>query len=128
MFSSPQVNLYSADVERSVAFYERLGLTESFRTPLEGGPIHVELRLDGFILGVAAASSSAVADHGLDVSPGGRAIEICVWTDDCDAAYVYLLDSGATSFSETHDWLENLRVGRVTDPDDNPVELVQRRT
>ena len=48
MYRSPQINLYVADVPRSVGFYERLGFAETFRTPSEGAPIHVELVLDGF--------------------------------------------------------------------------------
>lgn len=56
MFSTPQVNIYSAGVERSVGFYRSLGFEETFRTPREGTPIHVELKLDGFTLGIAAVT------------------------------------------------------------------------
>ena len=126
MFRDPQINLYVSDVPRSVTFYERLGFVESFRTPTEGTPIHVELRLDGFTIGIADVES-ARRDHGLDVSPDGRAIEVCVWTGDTDAAYADLLAHGAPSMSAPHDWLTNLRVAWVADPDGNPVELVQKR-
>ena len=125
MFRSPQINLYVADVERSTAFYAGLGFAESFRTPAEGTPIHVELVLDGLKIGIADVAS-AVRDHGLDVSPDGRAMEICLWTDDTDAAYADLLAAGALSMSEPHDWLGRLRVAWVGDPDGNPLELVQR--
>jgi len=129
MFSAPQVNIYAADVARAVAFYETLGFVESFRTPRTGPPIHVELGLDGFTIGIAAVSS-AVADHGLDLdlSQPGRGMEIVLWTDDVDAAYARLVDAGARPLSEPHDWLETLRVAWVTDLDANPIELVQRRT
>jgi catechol 2,3-dioxygenase-like lactoylglutathione lyase family enzyme len=127
VFRSPQINLYVEDVLRSVAFYERVGFTETFRTPADGAPIHVELVLDGFKIGVADVRS-ARADHGLDVSPDGKAIEICLWTDDADAAYAALLDAGATSMSEPHDWLGRLRVAWVADPDGNPIELVAARS
>jgi catechol 2,3-dioxygenase-like lactoylglutathione lyase family enzyme len=123
MFSSPQINLYAADVARSVAFYERLGFTETFRTPAEGPPLHVELVLDGFKVGIADVES-ARRDHGLDVSSEGRAVEICLWTDDCDASYAALLGLGATPMSEPHDWLGRLRVAWVADLDGNPIELV----
>jgi glyoxylase I family protein len=126
VFHSPQINLYVEDVPRSVAFYERLGFAESFRTPAAGQPIHVELVLDGFKLGIAAVAS-ARADHGLDVSPEGNAAELCLWTDDTDAAYAALLSYGATAMSEPHDWLDRLRVAWVADPDGNPIELVQAR-
>jgi hypothetical protein len=64
MFSTPQSNIYSEDVVRSVEFYRGLGFEETFRTLREGTPIHVELTLDGFKVGIAAVSS---ADHGLDL-------------------------------------------------------------
>jgi catechol 2,3-dioxygenase-like lactoylglutathione lyase family enzyme len=127
MYRSPQINVYVADVLRSVRFYERLGFAETFRTPREGVPVHVELVLDGFKIGVADVAS-ARRDHGLDVSPDGRAVEVCLWCDDTDAAYDELVAAGATSMSAPHDWLDGrLRVAWVADPDGNPVELVQAR-
>jgi catechol 2,3-dioxygenase-like lactoylglutathione lyase family enzyme len=130
VFSTPQVNVYSEDVVRSVEFYRSLGFVETFRTPREGTPIHVELELDGFKVGIAAVTS-AVADHGLDLdlSKPGRGMEICLWTDDADAAFARLTAAGARVLSEPHDWLDGtLRVAWVADPDDNPIELVQRRS
>ena len=56
MFSAPQVNIYSEDVVRAVEFYRRIGFEETFRTPSDGPPIHVELRLDGFTVGIAAGA------------------------------------------------------------------------
>ncbi|MDQ2684118.1 MAG: hypothetical protein M3Y37_11390 [Chloroflexota bacterium] len=45
-FHSPQVNLYVADVEPSVRFFDQhLGFRETFRTPEIGRQVHVELRL-----------------------------------------------------------------------------------
>ncbi len=126
MFRSPQVNLYVADVPRSVSFYRSLGFAETFRTPAEGTPIHVELVLDGFKIGLADVRS-ARADHGLTVSSDGNAAELCLWTDDTDAAYQRLLSLGATPMAAPHDWLGRLRVGWVADPDGNPIELVSER-
>ncbi|TDE00133.1 VOC family protein [Jiangella asiatica] len=128
MFTSPQVNVYARDVARSVEFYRAFGFEETFRTPREGDPIHVELQLDGFTLGVAAVSS-AIADHGLDLDPDrpGRGMEVAIWTDDVDGVVEQLAAAGAPVLSEPHDWLDSLRVAWVADPDGNPVELVQRR-
>jgi catechol 2,3-dioxygenase-like lactoylglutathione lyase family enzyme len=128
MFSTPQVNIYSEDVAGSVDFYRGLGFEETFRTPREGAPIHVELVLDGFKVGIASVAS-AVADHGLplDLSKPGRGMEIVVWTDDTDGAFARLVAAGARALSEPHEWLGTLRVAWVADPDDNPIELVQRR-
>jgi catechol 2,3-dioxygenase-like lactoylglutathione lyase family enzyme len=130
MFSTPQINIYSEDVVRSVEFYRGLGFEERFRTPREGTPIHVELVLDGFKLGIAAVSS-AVADHRLelDLSQPGRGVEILLWTDDTDAAFERLTAAGARALSEPHDWLGGtLRLAWVADPDNNPIELAQRRS
>jgi hypothetical protein len=53
-FRAPQVNFYVQDIEASVSFYRDLfGFTETFRTPQRGTPVHVELGLDGFTLGLA---------------------------------------------------------------------------
>jgi len=128
MFSKPQVNVYSQDVVRGVEFYRSLGFQETFRTPRKGDPIHVELALDGFTVGIAAGAS-AVADHGLDLDPSnpGRRMEIVLWSDDTDAAFAELVATGARPLSEPHDWLDGrLRVAWVADPDDNPIQLVQR--
>lgn len=128
MFFTPQVNIFSEDVARSVAFYSHLGFEETFRTPRKGAPLHVELVLDGLKVGIAAVTS-AVADHGLDVdlSLPGRGMEIVLWTEDADEAFRRVVAAGARPLSEPHDWLDSLRVAWVADPDDNPIELVQRR-
>ncbi|HWB22711.1 MAG TPA: VOC family protein, partial [Gaiellaceae bacterium] len=96
MLGHPQVNIYSRDVARGVAFYRSLGFEETFRTPAAGDPIHVELTLDGFIVGIAAVES-AVADHGLalDASERGRGMEIVLWADDTDATFARLTAAGA---------------------------------
>ena len=125
MFSSPAINVYSRDVVRLVKFHEGLGFRETFRTPKEGTPKHVEVVLDGFTIGIASVES-AIADHGLDPNLGGRPVEIVLWPDDTDGAYARLISDGAPSLSEPHDWLSDLRLAWVADPDGNPIQLVQR--
>jgi len=127
MFRTPMINLYTLDIEKSLAFYRGLGFVETFRTPREGNPDHVELILDGFTVGIAAAAAAA-ADHGLQPNLDGRAIEIVLWTDDTDGAFARLTAGGARALSPPHDWLEDLRIAWVTDPDGNPIQLVQRRS
>ena len=129
MFSTPQVNIYSEDVARLVDFYRAFGFEETFRTPKEGEPIHVELVLDGFTVGVGAVES-VVGDHGLelDLSKSGRGMEIVLWTDDTDAAFARLVAAGARPLSEPHDWLGTLRLAWVSDPDGNPIQLAERRS
>lgn len=125
MFRTPQINLYSRDVSRALDFYLGLGFVETFRTPRAGPPDHVEVTLDGFTLGIAAVSA-AMADHGLQPQLTGRAIEIVLWIDDTDAAFARLTAAGARQLAAPHDFLGRLRVAWVTDPDDNPIQLVQR--
>jgi glyoxylase I family protein len=126
-FQSPQINLYVADLEASVRFYrDLLGFAETFRAHEDGAAVHVELRLDGFTLGVADASAAARM-HGLTPGSGHPQAELVVWTDDVDAAFSALSDGGATAISEPHDFLDSLRSAWVADPDGNPVQLVMRR-
>jgi catechol 2,3-dioxygenase-like lactoylglutathione lyase family enzyme len=127
MFRTPQINLYTRDIETSLAFYRGLGFEETFRTPKEGTPVHVELVLDGFTIGIATVAA-AMADHGLQPELSGRAVEIVLWTDDTDGAFARLTADGARALSEPHDFLDDLRLAWVADPDDNPIQLCQRRS
>lgn len=126
MFRNPAINVYSHDVTRLVRFYESLGFRETFRTPREGPPVHVEVVLDGFTVGIASVDA-AIADHGLRPNLNGRPVEIVLWTDDTDRDYAKLTGAGAPSLSPPHDFLSSLRVAWVADPDGNPIQLVQRR-
>ena len=126
MFTGAQVNLYVRDVERSVAFYAAAGFEETYRASVELRPVHVEMRLGGWTLGLAA-ESAARDDHGLDVSADGNAAEIVLWTEDTEAAYAALLAAGASSMREPHHVQDGaLHVAWVADPDGNPIEVVHR--
>jgi catechol 2,3-dioxygenase-like lactoylglutathione lyase family enzyme len=126
VFSAPMINLYSRDLSRAVAFYLELGFVEVFRTPASGEPVHIELTLDGFTLGIATMEA-AKEHHGLRPGGEGRSIEIVLWTDDTDAALNALVAQGAPLLSPAHDFLEGkLRAAWVADPDGNPLQLVQR--
>lgn len=125
MFRDPMINIYSHDVSRLVVFYERLGFEETFRTPSQGAPVHVEVSLDGLRIGIA--SVDAAVAHGLRPDHGGRPVEIVLWTDDTDRDYARLSADGAQQLSPPHDFLEGaLRAAWVADPDGNPIQLVQR--
>lgn len=126
MFSKPAINVYSRDVMRLVAFYEGLGFRETFRNPKEGAPVHVELTLDGFTIGIADVEGAS-ADHGLSPNLDGRPVEILLWTDDTDRDYARLTSEGASSLSAPHDFLSDLRLAWVADPDGNPIQLAQHR-
>lgn len=126
MFRDPQVNLYAADVERSVRFYiDAFGFRETFRTPTEGPPAHVEVRLGEFVLGIA--SFEAARGHGVAAGAGAPSAELVLWTDDVDAAQEDAVARGAKRLSAPHDF-DILRGAWVADPDGHPIQLVQRRS
>lgn len=124
MFRTPQVILFSEDVPRAAAFYSRLGFTETFRVPTEGEPIHVDLVLDGYKIGIASVASTR-DDHGLDPVPDGQRAAVILWTDDTAAAYAELTASGAPALAAPHTWLDRLLIAWTADPDGNPIQLVQ---
>lgn len=128
MFERPQVNFYVRDVAESARFYaESFGFTETFRTPGDGPPVHAELRLGTFTLGVATIEALR-DDHGITTTGSGppRA-ELVVWTDDVDAAYASLAARNVRTLSAPHDFAGSLRAAWVADPDGNPVQIVMRR-
>jgi catechol 2,3-dioxygenase-like lactoylglutathione lyase family enzyme len=126
-FRSPQVNLYSRDLPRAVAFYKQFGFVETFRTPEKGPIAHIELKLDGFILGIATFEA-ARETHKLHPGGEGHWAEIVVRTDDVDKAVKDLVAKGAPLITAPHDFADGtLRAGWIADPDGNPVQVYQQR-
>jgi len=122
-FQDPAFNFFVRDVEREAHFYTSLlGFTETFRTPKDGVPVHVEMRLGQFTLAVTSIAA-ALADHGLVLNPGPPSAELVVWTDDTDAAYELLVENGAASLSAPHNFLQSHRVAWVADPEGNPIHI-----
>lgn len=121
---TPQVILFSADVERASAFYRRLGFTETFRVPTQGTPIHVDLQLDGYKIGFASVASSR-RDHGLDPATAGQRATVTLWTDDTAATYRSLTAAGVPGLAVPREWLGRLLIAWVADPDGHPIQLVQ---
>ncbi len=128
MFRAPQVNFYVQDIEASVSFYcDLLGFTETFRTPPQGTPVHVELGLDGFTLGLATIESLRDV-HGVTVGTGPPRAEVVVWADDVDVAFASLSAQGVDVLSPPHDFVASLRATWIADPEGNPVQIVMRRS
>ena len=123
-FREPQVILFNQNVERAAAFYSGLGFVETFRVPTEGEPIHVDLELDGYKLGLASVESTR-NDHGLDPVAHGQRAAVILWTDDVDAAFEELNERGAPALAPPDAWLGRLRIAWIADPDGHPVQLVQ---
>ena len=127
-FTDPAVNFYVDDVEIAARFYkEHFGFVETFRTPEQGTPIHIEVRLGPLVVGLASKATGQRI-HGHALRPGGfPPAELVVWTDNVDEAYEILLEKGVPGVSAPQDFPSSLRVAWVMDPDDNPVEIVSRR-
>ena len=123
-FRTPEVILFSEDVERAAAFYSSLGFAETLRVPTEGDPIHVDLVLDGYKIGIASVASTR-DDHGLDPVPNGQRAAVILWTDDAAAAFAEVTAGGAPGLAPPHEWLGRLLIAWVADPDGNPVQIVQ---
>lgn len=126
MFVSALVNLYTRDIEAALHFYrDLLGFAETFRTPTEGIPEHVELRLDGFTVGLGTVEA-AKRVHGVEAAPGSPAMVLVVWADDVDDAYGNLVAAGVSVLQAPHDTGNNNRNALLRDPDGNLVEIVAK--
>ena len=126
-FTNPAINYYVEDVEVTAQFYtEHFGFVETFRTPKRGAPVHVEITLGSFILGIESNEASQTM-HGLPLGPGGfpRA-ELVLRTENVDETYAMLMEKGVVSLHAPHNLLASLRVAWVMDPDGNPVRMVTR--
>jgi catechol 2,3-dioxygenase-like lactoylglutathione lyase family enzyme len=123
-FQTPQIILFSEDVPRAMAFYSSLGFTETFRVPTAGEPIHVDLVLDGYKIGIASVASTR-ADHGLNPIPEGQRAAVILWTDDTAAAFAALTARGVPALASPHEWLGRLLIAWIADPDGNPIQIVQ---
>jgi catechol 2,3-dioxygenase-like lactoylglutathione lyase family enzyme len=124
-FRTPEVILFSSDVQRAAEFYTALGFTETFRVPRDGEPIHIDLELDGYRIGFASIESSR-HHHGLDPATDGQRGTVTLWTDDTAAAYAQLTARGIPGLAPPHVWLDRLLIAWVLDPDGHPIQLVQR--
>jgi lactoylglutathione lyase len=127
MFVTGLVNLYTRDIEAGVAFYrDLLGFEETFRTPTEGTPEHVEFKLNGFALGLGTVEA-AKRVHEVDADPGSAAMVLVVWAENVDDAFVHLVEAGVVVVQEPHDTGNNNRNALLRDPDGNLVEIVSKR-
>ena len=122
------VNLYTGDIEAALHFYaDLLGFKESFRTPKEGAPEHVELRLNGFTIGLGTVEAARRV-HDVEAIPGSPAMVLVVWTDNMDASYATLVAAGVPVIQEPHNTGNNNRNALFRDPDGNLVEVVAKVT
>lgn len=113
------------DLERSVAFYEALGLECTSRTEIpQALEAIVENRDRGSKLQLAQQK-----DQDGPIDMGSAFWKLYVNTEDIDATYRRSLEAGATSISQPQDldrW--PVTIAFVGDPDGYQIELVQRRS
>ena len=123
-FRDPVTNIYVRDVEGVASFYrENFGFEESFRTPKDGQPVHIELRLQAFTLGLASIEA-AKSMHGLPLNPGPPRSEVALWTEDVDQVVHFLRKNGVPVISEPHTFIDTVRAAWVLDPEGNHVQVV----
>jgi len=63
MFQDPSIHIFSYNVVRLTTFYERLGLRKTYRTPKDGTPVHVEVTLERFSIGISSVEVAIRDDH-----------------------------------------------------------------
>jgi catechol 2,3-dioxygenase-like lactoylglutathione lyase family enzyme len=124
LFKSPQIVLFCKDVSRAADFYTRLGFEEVFRTPAGDSPIHVDLALDGYRIGLASEASTR-DDHGLSPVATGQRAAVILWTDDTPSAYSRIQEIGAKAVQAPEPWLGRLLIAWVEDPDGHLIQIVQ---
>jgi lactoylglutathione lyase len=129
MYASGLVNLYTRDIDAGIHFYSALlGLEETFRTPREGRPEHVEFRVaEGFRIGLGTVEA-AKRVHGVEAQPGSAAMVLVLWADDVDRAFGDLVAAGVLVVQEPHDTGNSNRNALLRDPDGNLVEIVSKVT
>ena len=124
-FLSVMPNLYTADIEASVAFYrDLLGGAETFRTPKSGTPVHVEIRIGDVT--VAISDRDEVGPQGLPAPSAGHPFELVVWCDSADEAVAGLRAAGVPVLVEPSAHAAGNRRGYVADPDGNWIAVVSQ--
>ena len=129
-FEGRQSNTYANDVERMAGFYrDNFGFKETYRTPKEGVPEHIEFRLGDYLIGFASIEAGRRV-HNLPLDPGKPRGEIVLWTNDVDQAHAMLSAKGVHCIHEPHDFNPSgqavLRVAWYEDPEGNIFQTVCR--
>ncbi|MEU4695143.1 VOC family protein [Actinoplanes sp. NPDC023714] len=121
--------LYVADLEAALGFYrDLLGFVETYRF----GEF-VALSLGGSAISVAQASDGQIGSHGLPMDlprdlRAGRQFELCVYTDDVDAAIDGFRAAGVPVLVEPADQPWGERMAYVADPDGHPVMICAEKS
>jgi lactoylglutathione lyase len=118
-------HLYTADVDRAVAFYrDQLGGVQTFSVPATGPAEHVELRLGDVI--IALSHRDAVTRHGLPAPTPGHPMELTIECHSADDMITALRAAGTPVLVEPHNGYGHRRA-YVTDPDGNWIALISKQ-
>ena len=125
---SAQVNFFCADVEKSAAFFEALGMRRAFVAPSTGKPVKIEVEVDGLRIGFDdIAVANDIADLGVE-PVSVRSAEVALWVSDVDAIYARALEAGGQALRPPMDGPDGrLRYAWVLDPEGHQVKLLKKR-
>jgi catechol 2,3-dioxygenase-like lactoylglutathione lyase family enzyme len=120
------IGVIVADLDKSIAFYRRLGL--SFPEPADPeGHGHVEVPLDGGIrFTLDTVATIREFDPGWTPPSGGHRMAVAFLCDssrDVNRLFRELVESGARPHKEPWDAFWGQRYAQVHDPDGNVVDL-----
>jgi catechol 2,3-dioxygenase-like lactoylglutathione lyase family enzyme len=118
-----QFNLVVSDMEATVAFYQRLGLTIAETTP-DFQAHHRSTQLAGRIdLGFDSVEFARYWDKGWKGGMGVLGFKVDS-RQEVDEVYADLTSAGYTSRHEPYDAFRGARYAGVEDPDGNPVGIM----
>lgn len=114
-----------ADVPRTLAFYELLGIREAFRLHHDDGSlmlVYLHVARDRFI---EVFPGGAGHEAGADPERKGSFMHLCLLTGDVRAAVETLRESGVAIDREPSVGLDTNLQAWIHDPDGNAIELMQ---
>jgi catechol 2,3-dioxygenase-like lactoylglutathione lyase family enzyme len=121
-------NVFTHELGGSLAFYQGvLGLPETFRTPRDAAPEHVEMAAGGFVLAVSTAEAAGRV-FGVEPAVGHPAVSLVFWVDDVDTTFEAATAAGAPAVTPPHDTGNANRNAAVRAPEGTLVELVAKRS
>jgi lactoylglutathione lyase len=125
VFTSAFPILYSRDLPRSIHFYrDLLGMSETFRFPAAGDPAFVTLTLGSASIGIGTYDQvDGLEARNLRPPVEGRGFEMCIYSDDVDAAIDHLRAAGVRVLVDPVDKHWGERLAYVEDPDGNAVMI-----
>jgi lactoylglutathione lyase len=118
-----QYCIYVSDLERTIAFYEQLGLECTSRTDI---PAHKEAILENTTRGGKIQLAQQL-DNDAPITMGSAMWKLYVNTDDCETLHRRAVDAGYRSIMDPlrpERW--PVTIAFLADPDGYQVELVER--